>query len=633
MEKTHKIIGTAGHIDHGKTCLVKALTGTDTDRLKEEKERGLTIDLGFAFLSDDVAIIDVPGHEKFIRNMVAGVVGIEMALLVIAADDGIMPQTREHFDILRLLGIKKGIVVINKIDLVDEEWLELVEQDIEELVKDTFLENAPVFKVSSVTGEGIAELKQAIFDEIAGIEKKDYGKPFRLPIDRSFTIKGFGTVVTGTVFSGTIKTSAKVELLPQKKELRIRGIETHGKKVEETRAGDRAALNLSHIEKDEIERGEVLAEPGFFRPVYKIDCKLRLLKSAARPLSNRARVRIHIGTKEGMGRVYFFDRDELMPGEEAFIQLKTEVPFITSREDKFIIRQYTPIITIGGGEILDPYPFRKEKEPDKTTAYLKTLEQKNLPEMVKAVLKKNRWKAVTGHNLAAKLGISQSSIQDILTPLQEENQTVKFIEEQNVYWMDNSEFDSLKKSLTEEIRKFHEKLPLKKGINKVDLTKLFSKKSNPPAYQGALDSLAAGNKITEKEGIISSSDFKVSIETEIVKLRDCIESFILSGKFEGKTLAEIAEHVRRKESEVKEMLGLLLDEKKIAFIDNSMYIHMQSLEEAQETAKNLFKTKQDITVSEFRKALGVSRKYALPILIYFDHIKFTGRMGDTRILL
>ncbi len=373
MKTRHKIIGTAGHIDHGKTELVKAITGTDTDRLKEEKERGLTIDLGFAFLSDDIAIIDVPGHEKFIKNMVAGVVGIDMALLVVAADDGIMPQTREHFDILRLLNIQKGIIAITKIDLVEKDWIELVESDIRELVKGSFLENAPVFKVSSVTGEGIHRLKEKIFEEIKKIKERDYNRPFRIPIDRSFTIRGFGTVVTGTVFSGKISKNSKVELLPQKRELRIRGIETHGKKVYTAKAGDRAALNIANIEKNEITRGDVLAEPGFFIPVYKIDCKLSLLKSAPVPLNNRARVRIHIGTKEGMGRVYFFDRNELYPGESSFAQLRSEVPFITAREDRFIIRRYSPPITIGGGEILDPYPFRKEKNVNKTIEYLRIL--------------------------------------------------------------------------------------------------------------------------------------------------------------------------------------------------------------------------------------------------------------------
>jgi len=633
MEHRHKIIGTAGHIDHGKTELVKALTGTDTDRLKEEKERGLTIDLGFAFLSDDIAIIDVPGHEKFVKNMVAGVIGIDMALPVVAADDGIMPQTREHFDILKLLNIEKGIIVITKIDLVDEEWLELVESEINDLVQGSFLEKAPIFKVSSITGEGIDLLKQAIFEEVRTIKERDYDKPFRLPLDRSFTIKGFGTVITGTVLSGKIKSGSKVELLPQKRELRIRGIETHGKKVEEARAGDRAALNLPNIEKDEIERGEVLAEPGFFKPRYRIDCKFHLLKSAAKPLPNRTRVKIHIGTKEGMGRIHLYGVDEIQPGDSGYIQLRTEVPFITSREDRFIIRKFAPEVTIGGGEILDPYPFKKEKDTENIIKYLRILESRDLTAITKAIVKKSRWKAVAKNELAAKLGVSTDLTYKVLSELEKENVITTIKEEHSEYWIDTEELGLLKNSIVEEIQKFHQESPLKKGIKKVNITDLYSKKTNTPALKEVLNLLAVEGKITEKEGTLSLSDFKISIKSDSIHLKDSIEAFVLNNKFQGQTVKEVVEHIKKPEAEVKEMLNVLLDEKKIAFIDNSMYIHSKSLDQAKEIVKHLFKTKQDITVSEFRNALGVSRKFALPVLIYFDNIKVTGRDGGTRILL
>jgi selenocysteine-specific elongation factor len=365
MAMKQVVMGTAGHIDHGKTQLIKTLTGIDTDRLKEEKERGITIDLGFAHLrfanDTEVGVIDVPGHERFVRNMLAGVGGIDLVMLVIAADEGVMPQTREHLAICQLLRIKDGLVALTKTDLVDEDWLGLVTEDTHAFLKGTFLEGKPIVPVSAKTGQGIDELKQVLQTLVADVPPKQLAGKFRLPIDRVFTIRGFGTVVTGTLFSGSIRVEDRVEIYPKGIEVKVRGLQVHNESVPEAIAGQRTAINLQGIEKVELERGDVLGRPGEFSPTFMLDAFLQHLPDAPRPLRHRARVRLHLGTSELMGRVILLDRDALAPGEEAYVQYRLEAPAIALPHDRYVIRSYSPVQTIGGGVLLDVQPAKHRR--------------------------------------------------------------------------------------------------------------------------------------------------------------------------------------------------------------------------------------------------------------------------------
>ena len=382
------VMGTAGHIDHGKTQLIKTLTGIDTDRLKEEKERGITIDLGFAHLTyedgTEVGVIDVPGHERFVRNMLAGVGGIDLVMLVIAADEGVMPQTREHLAICQMLQVKEGLVALTKADLVDEDWLELVSEDTREFLKGTFLEGKPIVPVSAKTGQGLDELKRVLQGLVARVPPKQLQGKFRLPVDRVFTIRGFGTVVTGTLFSGTIRVEDRIEIYPKGIEAKIRGVQVHNASVPEAVAGQRTAINLQGIDKVEVERGDVLGHAGEFAPTFMLDAVLQHLSDAPRPLRHRARVRLHVGTSEIMGRVILLDRDELAPGEEAYVQLRLEEPAIVLPRDRFVIRSYSPVQTIGGGMVLDAQPAKHRRGDAGLAAHFQLLAEGNPEESFRA---------------------------------------------------------------------------------------------------------------------------------------------------------------------------------------------------------------------------------------------------------
>ncbi|MFQ5772833.1 MAG: selenocysteine-specific translation elongation factor, partial [bacterium] len=404
---SHIIIGTAGHIDHGKSALVKALTGVNPDRLKEEKERGLTIDLGFAHLGEKATIIDVPGHEKFIRNMVAGVSTINFVLFVVAADDGVMPQTREHLDILKILQVKHGIIVITKIDLVEEEWLNLVKEDVRNLVQGSFLEIAPMLSVSSITGRGISKLKTTMETQWQQIKRRENKGVFWMPIDRSFTMKGFGTVVTGSVLSGETKVGDSLELLPQKKIVRIRGLQSHGHSVEKVAPGDRAAINLQALAKDQIHRGNVLSVPNYFNVARRLDARLQLLENAPKAIKPNTRVRLHFGTTEVMARISLLNVTKIEPGVSAYVQFHLENPGCTRRLDPFVIRQYSPTTTIGGGIILDANATRHKLADPTVLHKLQALEKENPKEVLEEKLLSAKFALLTLDQLTAEIATSK----------------------------------------------------------------------------------------------------------------------------------------------------------------------------------------------------------------------------------
>ncbi|MBN1464657.1 selenocysteine-specific translation elongation factor, partial [candidate division KSB1 bacterium] len=461
----HKIIGTAGHIDHGKSSLVRALTGTDPDRLAEEQARGMTIDLGFAFLSDRIAFIDVPGHEKFIKNMVAGVSTVDMAMLVIAADDGVMPQTREHLDILKILQLKHGLVALTKIDMVDQEWLTIVEEDVRELLKGSFLQNAPIIKVSSVTREGIPELREALIQLAEQTTARQDRGVFWMPIDRSFTMKGHGTVVTGSVLSGSVAVGDSCDLLPQKRTVKVRAIQTHGASTSRASLGDRAALNLLNIAKNDIERGNILATAGYFEPAKIFDAKLTLLENAPQGLAQGTRVRLHIGTREIMARLKLLGIDKLSPGQSGYAQLMLEQAAVAQKRDPFVIRRYSPQLTIGGGIILDPNPEPHRRADRAVVERLRALENPDPSEIVTAILLQTH-QPIKMADLSKKTSIEPSLLEPLLNELLAKKQLYSFAKQG---YLHRNTFAELKTAIVSTLELFHQQEPLRPGMKRANL--------------------------------------------------------------------------------------------------------------------------------------------------------------------
>ena len=512
----HIIIGTAGHIDHGKTTLIKALTGCNTDRWKEEQERGITIDLGFAFFDlpngDRAGIVDVPGHEKFIHNMVAGVCGMDMVLLVIAADEGIMPQTKEHMDILHLLGIQKCIVVLNKMDLVDPEWLELMEEEVRDQLQDTFLKDAPVVKVSAVTGEGLKELTDEIVKmETSEVQEKEIHTIPRLPIDRVFTISGFGTIVTGTLISGIIRKDDTLQLYPWNAPCKVRNIQVHGKNVDECSAGQRVAVNLTGIKKEDISRGDVLASPNSMKGTTLLDVKLRILKDSNRIVKNRSRLHLFTGTSEVLCRAILLDRDEVKAGEECFAQLRLEQELALRKGDRFVVRFYSPMETIGGGEVLEPNPKAKRRFKEAALEELRRKEAGSSVDVVQMHVKSHRDTLITITELAKLTALSEEEIRQDVSELEDGSEAFVFPMKKDTYvWMRDDEL-YLQEQIKAELKKYHHKYPYRHGIKKAEIQTKYMKKIKP----------VVAAKIFEhwetEESIISSGEYLHLPEFEILQ--------------------------------------------------------------------------------------------------------------------
>src|SRR6266566_2614131 len=478
----HVIVGTAGHIDHGKTALVKALTGIDADRLKEEKERGITIDIGFAHLALDsnttVGFIDVPGHERFIKNMLAGVGGIDMVMLVIAADESVMPQTREHLDICSLLHIKQGFTVLTKIDKVELEIAELVEVEVREFLKGSFLERSPILRVSSYTQQGIPELIDVLKSFVAKAGPKDANDIFRLPVDRCFTMKGFGTIATGTLIAGRVQKEEEVEILPAQRTARVRGIQVHGRGAQEALAGQRTALNLQGIDVADVQRGMVLTVPRLFQPASMFDCHLELLRSAPNVIETRKRIRFHVGTAELMGYVVLLGQDRLQPGESAFVQIRLEEPTFAFPGDRFIIRQYSPMVTIGGGEILDAMP-EKHRRTDKTIVEkLRVFKEGTIDDRLMAVVEEARLQTTELLQVVARLGLAPALARERCTGLAKTGR-IRVLGENPFVAVSAGALKNAADSTAKAIREFHQANPLVKGIGREELkARVFSDASN-----------------------------------------------------------------------------------------------------------------------------------------------------------
>jgi len=629
--RTLFVVGTAGHIDHGKSALVKALTGTDPDRLEEEKRRGMTIDLGFAHFDlpsgRRVGIVDVPGHERLIKNMLAGATGIDLVLLVIAADEGVMPQTREHLDILRFLPVRAGIVVLNKVDLVqDPAWLALVKEDVETLAAGTFLEGAPMVEVSAKTGQGIGVLVEIMDRMLDRIPARHVDAPARLPIDRAFTMPGFGTVVTGTLWSGRVATGDTLELLPQGRQVRVRGVQSHGQSVAAGVAGSRVAVNLAGVEKDEIARGNVLAAPGIFRPTDLIDARVRLLASSP-PVPHLGRIRVYLGSDEAIGRLVLLDRPRLEPGDSAAIQIRLEKPIIAAGGDPFVLRRFSPMITIGGGEVLDAHPPRRRRGAGSAAA-IERSGAAELPERVEtAVLAAGRHGTSAGE-LVTHVTAARGQVDEAIAALTAAGQILQI--RGGLFHRQTAE--EVKERIQREVSAFHAAQPWRLGIPKEELKAKAFGSGDSRLYAHALAALVAAGIVQETGDFIRRPDHAPVLGPQDAQVRDHILRLLEEGKFSPPPREEIARG-GGDDAAFDRMFRLLLDEGTIVEVAPGVIFHRGVLEEIKTILAEEIAANGSITVAGLRDRLRTSRKYALTVLEYFDTIKLTRRIGDARVLL
>lgn len=628
------IIGTAGHVDHGKTMLIKALTGIDTDRLKIEKERGISIELGYAFCrlpsGCRAGIVDVPGHERFIKNMLAGVGGIDLVLLVIAADEGVMPQTREHMDIIELLQIKQGIVVLTKVDLVDQEFLELVRKEVSDFLQTTSLKNAPLVEVSSVTGKGLKELLSVI-DQIAiQIKEKPVSGPVRLPVDRTFSITGFGTIVTGTLWSGVLHLNDVLEIMPRGTKARVRSLQVHGEKVAEARAGQRVAVNIPSVEVTEVERGSVLVQKNIFKPSLRMDVKLFLLKNVPRPLTHRSRVRFYLGTAEILGHVLFFDREELHPGETAYVQLLLEKHTITARGDRFILRSYSPMRTIGGGLIVEPLAVRHKRGRKEVIETLAAREKGDPEKIFLDILKTNKNKLFTIGEIKST-GIDQQELTGVLTELIKKGKVQNIRIDNEEFFVSEEVYQRWIKEVKGLVGAYHQDHPLRNGLSREELRSRLFPALNSRQLQYVLIIMEEQGIIKLDAQTISLPDFSPRLNNRQQKFFAQIEKEYKETGFQPPRWIDLVASARLPTEEAQELLQYCLRRGILAKIADELYFHAETVEKAKKLLLAFLAGKDGITVGEARDIWQTSRKYALPLLEYFDQAKVTKRIGDKRI--
>ena len=624
------IVGTAGHIDHGKTTLIKALTGRNTDRWEEEQRRGITIDLGFTYFDlkngDRVGIIDVPGHEKFINNMVAGVVGMDLVLLVVAADEGIMPQTREHMDILGLLGIKKSILVINKCDLVDEEWLELVEEEIQEELEGTFLEGAPVVKVSAATGQGLDELtdtiQQLMSDEVVA---KDTQTIPRLPIDRAFTLSGFGTIITGTLISGTITREDVLEMYPIGKECKIRNIQVHGQNQDKCYAGQRVAINLSNVKKKEIRRGCVLAPKNSMKNTDLLDVKLKVLEDSMRILTNHERLHLYTGTSEILCRAVLLDKEQIGPGEEGLVQLRLEEEIAVKRGDRFVVRFYSPMETIGGGIVLEPNPVRKKRFDAQAIEELKK-KSGSLGDVMELQIKEHGDTMITLAELAKVMAHSVDELKEYLEELEESGTIFVFPMKKDTYlWHRDSEF-AVRQKIEETLQKYHSEHPYRYGMKKAEIHNTFLKKIKPNIFDAYIERMTGENVYGRREEYLSLPGYEVPKDAMYLQTEKLIEDTFEKAGYDFVRFSEI-DFGKIPRQTAEDVVLMMIDEGKVLRINEEMFTMKHLMDEAKEKIQNHLKEENLITIAQVRDMFSTSRKSAKPILEYMDSIKVTKKTG------
>jgi selenocysteine-specific elongation factor len=625
------VVGTAGHIDHGKTSLVKALTGIDTDRLPEEKARGITIDLGFAFLEEPgltIEIVDVPGHERFVKNMLAGVGGIDLAMLVIAADEGVMPQTREHLAICALLHIRTGLVVLTKADLAEPDWLELVKDDVAGLVRGTFLQGAPVLAVSAKTGEGLPELRQALRTLAVTVPPRAADQLPRLPIDRVFTIKGFGTVVTGTLTAGRFGVDDRVEVFPRGLQAKVRGLQTHGHNVTEARAGQRTAMNLQGLERAAIERGDVVGLAGTLVSTSTVDGTLELLADAPRALKTRDRIRFHVGTSEIMARVLFLDRTELAPGETAFARIRLEAPVVALPRDRFVARSYSPIVTIGGGTLLDVDPPRVRRKGGALMTHLTLLDRGTPEEVLEEHIRQRGVAGARIGSLSGRVPFGPEALRGLLATLHAAGRIAAVDRDWSVH---ADSFTRLRELTLGVLEAFHRANPLRPGMSREELRGRAGN-ADDKLFAHLLASLDAEGAVKVDRDKVRLARHEVRLSDDQRRVVDRLEADFRTAAAAPPSPEEALARAGVAGDEEHELFQVLVEGKTLVRVKESLFFHSAALESIQEKLVALLRERKEIGPADIKDLLGISRKYAIPLLEYFDGRRVTQRVGERRVL-
>ena len=635
------VLGTAGHVDHGKTSFVRALTGIETDRLAEEKKRGITIELGFAYLDlpcgHRLGIVDVPGHEKFVKNMVAGVSGMDLVAFIIAADEGIMPQTKEHFEICRLLGVKEGIIVLTKKDMVEEEWLEMVTEEVREFCEGSFLEDAPLVHVSSTTGEGIDAVRDLLDAFVAKQQFKEVYGPFRLPVDRIFAIKGFGAVVTGTSISGRLAIGDDLCFYPTDMTAKVRGIQVHSKDVETVEAGHRTAINLQGVDTAAVSRGMVAATPGCLSPGYMLDCDFLYLASAAKALKHRTRVRVHLGTIEVMGRISLLDRDVLQPGDTAGVQLLLEEPVSCWPGDRYVVRSYSPVATIGGGEVLGNMPPRKRKrlnesDREKNKAAFQILYDENVENRILLFLKERGTSGLTFDELAVRLGVFAKQLKKLIAaPLS--SRKIVVVDSTTRRYLAKEVSDVVEELLQNKLESFHKENPMQVGLSKEELRSGLGRNMDPKVFQFCLNELQKKDLIVQEESLIRLASHQVALQADEKQLQRDLEEWYRKKGLKTATIRETMDAFSDyPERLVKEVFALLFREEKLLKVSETLYYDAATIAALQKDVVAFIEKEGEIDAPRFKNLTGLTRKFSIPLLEYFDRIKLTIRVGDIRVL-
>ena len=630
----HLIVGTAGHIDHGKSALVKALTNIDPDRLKEEKERGLTIDLGFAYfdLPDGtrVAFVDVPGHERFVKNMLAGAAGMDIVILVVDATESVMPQTREHLDIMKLLAIPRGIIAVTKSDLADEEIVEIVEEEIKDLVENSFLEGAPIVKVSSKTGEGLDRIRDLIADAVAEQQQKSEGGLFRFPIDRVFTMKGFGTIVTGTVFSGWLAEDEPVVVLPGGLASRARQLQNHNVKLEKISAGMRGSLNLTNLSVQQLSRGDTIVRPGAAEPTRLLDARIELLSSAPRALKKTSTVKLYVATGQRAARMTLVDKSKLEPGEACHARLRLSEPMCIFRGDRIVIRGESPEFTIGGGTVLDAAPLKGRQRAADRAEWLRTLEGASSEEAALAFLAQKKM-GVTLSDLARRTGESPEVLREIIAAKMTAGEISSINVGGDTLLMSQSSIDALKEKLLGGLKTFFDSQPHRIFMPREELRSRLGPELAPQFFEMMLDDLIRGGKIESTREGVSPGGRKAQITPAQQKAKEKMEGIFRDAGCSPPTFSQ-AEGQLDDPKTAKKMLSLLLEEGTLTKIAPTLAYHREHIEPAIDKIRGHFEGADKLGVGDLKTLLGVSRKHAVPLLEYFDRIGLTTRIGDHRVL-
>ena len=627
------ILGTAGHIDHGKTSLVKAVTGIDTDRLKEEKLRGITIELGFASLDlpegRHVGIVDVPGHEKFVKHMVAGATGIDIVVMVIAADEGIMPQTREHMEICSLLGIQHGFVALTKIDMVEPDWLDLVTEEVRDFTQGTFLEGAPIVPVSSITGEGIPDFIKTLDALCRKVPDRSNSGIFRLPVDRVFTMRGFGTVITGTLISGCIRTGDPVMIYPSKITSKVRGIQAHNQTVEQAAAGMRTAINFQGLEKAVINRGDVLSTPESLFPSFMVDILLEYLPGNPKVLKNRTRVRFHSGTSEILGNVILLNADEMQPGQSAPAQIRLDAPITVVKDDRFVIRSYSPVRTIGGGRVINPIPAKHKRFQPDVVEGLKHLLEADFESVVAYQTETCGVKGVSFNELRIMTNLPEKRLQQMLHGLLSRQALIQ-VEKDLPTYIHRRAYDQLKQDALGCLEAYHEANPLKAGMSKEELKSKLPPFLGPKLYNLLLGQTSKEGAIVAEEDLIRLAAHRISLEEDQADIRNRILDAYRKSGLQPPYFNDLCVQMNISENRAKEVLMLLVNEGTIVKIKEDLYFDAGAVDALKERLVSFLTENGEIATPQFKEMTGVSRKFVIPLIEYFDSKNVTIRIGDIR---